>query len=401
MNRLARLARVTMTVIQVLIPIGFLALGLVAAVVLFSARPTPPLVNREEVATMVRTIEPVLTDVRLDVEAWGEVKPERVLVLQPQVAGRIAKISASLSPGSVLAEGTVIAQIQPRDFELALHQAQSALATAEVNLEVERGRGRIAQRDWELLGDIAGDLNLDAQSSTLALRAPHLRERQAMVESARSKVEQAELALERTSITVPFKAMVRSRTGVEGSMISPSSIIATLVGTDAWWVEVGVPMDDLARVKLPDERGLGGGNATVEVRLAGGTEATYQATIARLTGSVDAAGRQARVLLRMEDPLGQSASQPVPLLLGQFVHAALEGPMRREVYELPRRVLRDGDELWIRGADSRLDIRLAKVVGSSLDTVIVDLKLAPGEAIITSSIATPVKGLLLRDTESL
>ena len=269
-----------------------------------------------------------------------------------------------------------------------------------MNLEVERGRGRIAQRDWELLGDIAGDLDLEAQSSTLALRAPHLRERQAMVESARSKVEQAELALERTSIIAPFKAMVRSRTGVKGSMVSPSSVIATLVGIDAWWVEVGVPMDDLARVELPDEHGIGGGSAIVEIRLAGGTKGTYQATIARLMGSVDAAGRQARVLLRIEDPLGQSASQPVPLLLGGFVHAALEGPTRRDVYELPRGVLREGDELWIRGVDSRLVIRPATVVGESIDTVIVDLELAPGEAIITSSIVTPVNGLLLMDSSS-
>ena len=108
MNRLTRVARAIMSLIQVLIPIGFLVLGLVAGVALFSARPTPPRVEREEVATMVRTIDPVQTDVRLDVEAWGEVKPERVLALQPQVAGQIVDISASLSPGSVLAQGTVI-----------------------------------------------------------------------------------------------------------------------------------------------------------------------------------------------------------------------------------------------------------------------------------------------------
>lgn len=397
MTRLARVARVFFTVIQVLIPVGFLALGLVAAVALFSARPTPPRVEREEIATLVRTIEPRPKDVRLDVEAWGEVKPERILILQPQVSGRIVDVSASLSPGSVLDKDTVAASIYRRDFELSLQQAQAALATAEVNLEVERGRGRIAQRDWELLGDIAGDLDLDAESATLALRGPHLREREAMVQSACSRVEQAQLALDRTDIKVPFKAMVRTRSGVEGSMVSPASIIATLVGTDAWWVEVGVPMDDLARVKLPDATGAGGGSAVVKVRLADGTASKYTATIARLTGSVDTAGRQARILLRIEDPLGQSQSQPVPLLLGEFVHASLEGPTRTDVYELPRAVLRDGDVLWIRGADTRLDIRPANVLGGSLDTVIVDIELAPGESIVTSSIATPVKGLLLTD----
>jgi hypothetical protein len=67
------------------------------------------------------------------------------------------------------------------------------------------------------------------------------------------------------------------------------------------------------------------------------------------------------------------------------------------VYELPRSVLHDGDVLWIRGLDQRLDIRKVDVLGSSLDTVIVDLELKDGEAIISSTIATPVKGLLLVD----
>jgi RND family efflux transporter MFP subunit len=397
MNALARIVRPMYSLIQVLIPIGFLALGLFAAVTLFTARTSPPRADREEVATVVRIMDVASTDVRLDVEAWGEVKAERTLVLQPQVSGRITSIAASLSPGSVLPAGALVATIESRDFELGLQQAQSALATAQFNLEVERGRGRIAQRDWELLGDIAGDLQLNAESSTLALRAPHLREREAMVESAQSAVEQAQLALDRTNITVPFRAMVQSRTGVEGSMVSPSSIIATLVGTDAWWVEVSVPIADLERVKLPDLEGRGGGEATVEVRLANGPSATYHASIARLTGSVDAAGRQARILLRIEDPLGQSQSQRIPLLLGGFVHASLEGPSRSDVYELPRSVLHDGDVLWIRGLDQRLDIRKVDVLGSSLDTVIVDLELKDGEAIISSTIATPVKGLLLVD----
>ncbi|MCH2135552.1 MAG: efflux RND transporter periplasmic adaptor subunit [Phycisphaerales bacterium] len=391
MNTLARLLRPVVAVLRVALPVVFLLAGVFVAMALFQARPEPPRVEHPETPTLVRTMSPQYKSVRLDVEAWGEVKPARTLVLQPQVSGRLLEVSADLSPGALIEAGAVAARVDPADFELALAQAQAGLETARFNLEVERGRGRIARRDWELLGGIAGDLELDEASSQLALRGPHLKEREAALAAAQSRVDQARLALERTRITVPFPALVRTRTGVEGSMVGPASVIATLVGTDMWWVEVGVPLDELTRLEVP------GGEAHVEVRLADGTLGQYEGVIERLTGSVDAAGSLARVLLRVDQPMAQSASQAVPLLLGEFVSARLEGPKVDSVLQLPRRVLRDDDVLWVMGVDDRLAIRSAKVLGGSIETVVVDAQLEPGERLVTSSIAVPVEGLLLAD----
>ena len=397
MNAFIRTMRPVLGVVRVLVPALFLLLGVLAAMALFSAKPTPLRVERSEVTTAVRTIQVHDATVRLDVEAWGEVTARRTLSLQPQVSGRLIEIQDGLAPGSLFKAGTVVARIDPRDYELALQQAEAGLDTAKFKLELEEGRSRIAKRDWELLGDVAGELVLDAQSSQLALRQPHLREAQSVVETARTTVELAALALERTQLVLPFDAMVLSRSGVDGTFVGPTSVIATLVGTGAWWVEVGVPLDDLARVTLPDAAGNGGGEAQVHVRLGDGVSAHYIARIVRLMGTVDAAGRQARVLLEVDDPLGQSRTQPVPLLLGSYVRATLEGPARQGVFELPRSVLRDGDDIWVLGTDSRLSIRRATVLHGSLDKVVVDMDLREGERIIASAVPTPVPGLLLVD----
>lgn len=397
MNAIVRKVGPLLAAARVLVPLLFLALGVIAAMALFSAKELPPRVERTELATAVRTIVVAPSTVRLDVEAWGEVKASRTLALQPQVSGRILHIDAVLAPGAVLPAGSIVAQIEPRDFELALAQAQGALATAVFSLEVEQGRSRIAQRDWELLGDISGDLSLDAEAAALALRTPHLAEAQSAVETARTVVEQAQLALDRTTIALPFDAMVQARTAVDGSLVGPTSVLATLVGTDVWWVEVGVPMDDLVRVTFPDAQGAVGGEARIQVRLGDGLQATYAGRIERLIGTVDAAGRQARVLVQVNDPLQQAKGQAAPLLLGSYVSVVLEGPQRAGAFAIPRSVLRDGNVLWVLGADNRLAIRPANVLSGSLDTVVVDVDLNSDERIIASAVPSPLPGMLLTD----
>ena len=397
MNELIKCVRLVVQVGRVLLPVGFLAVGVLAAMALFSARPTPPRIERSEVAVAVRTVDIQTGPVRLDVHAWGEVKARRTLLLQPQVSGRLIELSDALSPGSVIKAGTVVARIDPRDYELALQQAEAALATARFNLELEQGRNRIASRDWDLLGDIAGDLELEDEAVHLALRLPHLHEAESAVETARTKVEQAQLALDRTVLRAPFKALVQSRTAVLGSIVSPTSVVATLVGVDAWWVEVGVPLSDLSRVILPDADGQAAGRAQISVQMAGGGSSQYEASVVRLLGSVDSAGRQARVLLKVDEPLQQSSTQSVPLLLGSYVSAVLQGLERSDVLLLPRSVLREGDVVWILGTDSRLAIRPVAVLSGALDTVVVKADIGQGERIVSSSVPSPIVGLLLVD----
>ena len=397
MNELIKCVRLVVQVGRVLLPVGFLAVGVLAAMALFSARPTPPRIERSEVAVAVRTVDIQTGPVRLDVHAWGEVKARRTLLLQPQVSGRLIELSDALSPGSVIKAGTVVARIDPRDYELALQQAEAAFATARFNLELEQGRNRIASRDWDLLGDIAGDLELEDEAVHLALRLPHLHEAESAVETARTKVEQAQLALDRTVLRAPFKALVQSRTAVLGSIVSPTSVVATLVGVDAWWVEVGVPLSDLSRVILPDADGQAAGSAQISVQMAGGGSSQYEASVVRLLGSVDSAGRQARVLLKVDEPLQQSSTQSVPLLLGSYVSAVLQGLERSDVLLLPRSVLREGDVVWILGTDSRLAIRPVAVLSGALDTVVVKADIGQGERIVSSSVPSPIVGLLLVD----
>jgi hypothetical protein len=118
--------------------------------------------------------------------------------------------------------------------------------------------------------------------------------------------------------------------------------------------------------------------------------------VAGLTGSVDPVGRLARVLVTVPNPLSQSQARSVPLLIGSYVQVQLEGPHITDVRSLPRSAVREGDRVWIVGADDRLIFRTIEIMSGDAASVFARVELAPGEAIVTSPIPAAAPGKLLQ-----
>ncbi len=389
MSPLVRALQPMAATIRLLLPPMILLVGLWAGWMLFRTSPEPEFMEVAETPMRVRVIHPVPVDTNLAVTAFGTVKAARELVVTPQVAGRVIEVSDQLIPGGQFKQGQVMIRIDPRDYEYALKQAEASLETAKFNLEMEEGRGRVAQRDWELLGD---EVDIDDVDSRMALRAPHLAEKQAALASAKSRVEKANLDLSRTVIAAPFDAMVDMESVEVGQTVSAGSRLATLVGTDTYRVEIGIPLDDVSAV-VPAE-GITR-EASVTLATGGGKGVTYQGFVSGLTGSVDPAGRLARVLVVVPDPIGQSSGRSVPLLLDAYVEVSIEGPAVEQVLSLPRSVVREGDLIWVAGANNRLAFRSIEILGGDVDTVLARAPLAEDEAIITSPIPAAAPGMLL------
>ena len=389
MSPLVRALQPMAATIRLLLPPMILLIGLWAGWMLFRTSPEPEFMEVAETPMRVRVIHPVPVDTNLAVTAFGTVKAARELVVTPQVAGRVIEVSDQLIPGGQFKQGQVMIRIDPRDYEYALKQAEASLETAKFNLEMEEGRGRVAQRDWELLGD---EVDIDDVDSRMALRAPHLAEKQAALASAKSRVEKANLDLSRTVIAAPFDAMVDMESVEVGQTVSAGSRLATLVGTDTYRVEIGIPLDDVPAVVPAD--GITR-EASVTLATGGGKGVTYQGFVSGLTGSVDPAGRLARVLVVVPDPIGQSSGRSVPLLLDAYVEVSIEGPAVEQVLSLPRSVVREGDLIWVAGANNRLAFRSIEILGGDVDTVLARAPLAEDEAIITSPIPAAAPGMLL------
>lgn len=132
--------------LAIALPILIVALGVAAAAAMVLHRGEAETRPAEELRLPVEVVPALPAESRARLRATGTVTAEQQVSLSPQVSGRVVAVHPRLRPGARLAQGELLARIDPRDYEAALALAESQLAQAEVNLELERGRSQVARR---------------------------------------------------------------------------------------------------------------------------------------------------------------------------------------------------------------------------------------------------------------
>jgi RND family efflux transporter MFP subunit len=330
---------------------------------------------------------------RVTVRAMGKVGPAREVDLHPRVKGEVLTISPNLLPGGLIRKGRILLRIDSSDYRLVVRQSASVVEQAEADLRVEQGRQTVARREFQLLGKMAKGGDRD-----LVLRGPQLRKAQATLEAARAALRKARLDLGRTTIRAPFNAVIQSR-GVDiGTRVTEASSLAKLVGTDAFWVELVVPVDRLRWIRIPTSNSDSGAVVRIRDRAAWGADAFRTGRVIRLAPDLEERGRMARLIVGVDDPLALQATQAggPRLLLGSYVEAEIEGRELSSVAVVQRRLIRDGDKVWLIDARGRLDIRPVKIAFRGPARVLVTGGIRSGDRVVTTDLATPVQGMVLR-----
>ncbi len=200
---------------------------------------------------------------------------------------------------------------------------------------------------------------------------------------------------------MPFNAIVQEEAVEVGEVASPQTSLATLIGTDQFWVQVSVPMDDLRVIDIP-AAGDGPGSRCTVICTTGNTQSISRpGRVIQLLGDVDPVGRMARILVAVDDPLGLKSDRSAPLLLGAYVCVEIQGKSMADVCPVPRKVLREGDKIWVMNEQDELEVRSVEIVWRERDVVLVRSGIEAGERIITSQLAAPVPGMKLRLPETL
>lgn len=341
---------------------------------------------------VARVMEPSREDAALRVEAMGTVVPARRLELRPRVSGTVAFLHPDFIPGGRIGLGELLATLDERDFELELSNRRAALEKALMDLRIEEGSQRVAKKEWELLRGSRG-IAADKNAEQLALRMPQLAQAKAAVTAAQAALEKAELDLGRTRIAAPFNAVVLERTAEIGAQVSSSTTIATLAGSDVFWVRLNIPQAALDWLELPDPERPG---SLVEIHAGGADAPPRQGRLLRLQGELEGGGLMAQLLVAVDDPLSPTPEGAAPLLLGSVVRAEVQGRVLEQVTRIPRTALGDDGQILLAGPDDRLLIRPVTPVWSDERWVYLDEGLGEGDRLIVSQLANPVAGMELR-----
>ncbi|MBC2595095.1 efflux RND transporter periplasmic adaptor subunit [Ruficoccus amylovorans] len=375
--------------------IALLVVALIAVGGSFLLIETGPATSRRPPAPMQANVEAIKlarTDARVVVEGMGAVIPQKSVEIRAQVGGEVVEMGEHFSEGRMLEKGELLLRLDDRDYQIALQQAEANLLQAQSSLAIEDGSQTIARREWELIKEAA---EVSGANSSLALREPQLQSAKATVATAQANLDDAKLDLERTRIVAPFNAIVLEKNADMGSYIPQQSTVATLAGLDTYWVQVAVPESQLGWLTIPAPGETSGSRARV---YPNSTTSRYrEAYVVALLGDLDPAGRMARLLVAVEDPLAikpENRGQPA-LLLGDYVRVEIDGTELKDIFQLPRESFHEGSRVWIVGDNDQLEIRPLSPVWMGDESVIVADGLEVGERLVLSNLSMPAPGLKL------
>ena len=366
-------------------------------------RPKPQRQAPPQTAALVEVQEIHAQSRPIIVPVMGTVIPAVEVTLQARVTGEVIKMHPQFIEGGIVRAGEVLVRLEPTDYELAIVSQEAQLEAARYEITVEQGQQDVAQREWDLL-DMKDDASeLDRQ---LALRQPQLRQKQAALRAAEASLEMARLDLERTVIKAPCNGIIRLADVDQGDQATPQTVLGTLVGTDAYWVQVSIPVDELKWVELPRKPNTGhtgsagiragSADASAKARIYTGGEAIREGCVISRLGGLEPNGRLAQLLIEVVDPLDlRSEDEAQPLLLGEYVRVDIIGRTVDNVFAVPRDALRDGDKLWLASTEDTLDEKEAEIVWTDSQHALLR-GLTEGDRIIVSDIAAPVPGMAIQ-----
>ncbi len=375
--------------LRVVAPLTLIAVALSCAGAGIMLRPRASKADVAVVATPVEVLEARTTESTAQIYANGVVEASQRITLLPEVSGRITWVSDAAIPGGFLSKGDVLARIDSRDYSLAVEQAKAQVRQSELELQLERGRGEVARKEWALLRP-----DTQADHSPLALRGPQLAATEQALASAEANLQKAEIALSRTRLVAPFDSVVLDESVDVGQVVSPGAPLATLIGTERFWVTVSLPVDELGAVVLPDGDRPGSA-ALVRQDLGSGTAVVRRGQVEQLKAQLDPQTRTAQLVVAIDRPL-EDASGGLPLLPGAYVDVILEGRTLHDVVRMPRTALHEGKHVWVVDPSDAGDVlarREVKIGWKERDELLITDGLTHGDRIVVSPLSLPIEGM--------
>ena len=391
-------------------------IGIVLAVVLAKSakKPESQIPQPKLPAVEVQVAEATRHTYRI--QSQGTALPRTSIRLVSEVSGKVVSVAESFDVGQIFAKGDVLLKIDSRDYELALAQARSQVAQAQLRLQMEVKEADVVRREWQLLNQ--------GEPTGLQAREPQLASARTALEAALAAEEAAKRNLDRCEIRAPFDGMV-ARAGVRpGQFAALATPLGELFATDVAEVRLPLIASDLSFIDLPRpgaKVALGQAPKVTLSARAGDRRTEWLGHIMRSEETVDPMNRMVYVVAQVVDPYGLAKRDGAPLRSGTFVRASIEGRTQENVIVLPRQALRGKDRVWIadpvwiesetstlqewlgyRDQQTRLIFRSVDVSFADAKQVIVAAGIQQGEQVVVSLLAAVVDGMgvKVREAES-
>lgn len=306
-------------------------------------------------------------DIDVYINALGTVTARNTATVKARVNGLLQRID--FRDGQKVNEGELLAQIDPRPFQVLLDQTKGQLARdqaqlAGAKLDLERYRDLWAK-------DSIAKQQVDDQEALVL-------QDEGIVLTDRGQVESAQLNVDFTRITAPLSGRLGIRQVDAGNMINTTDTngLVVITQTQPIYVIFSIPADNIAAVIAHLHAGktlaVDAFDRDGKVKLASGKLLSADNQIDVTTGTV-----------KLKAEFANTDEQLFP---NQFVNARLRIDTMHNAILIPVAAIQRGTQgtfVYVVGKDQAVSVRAVTLGPVSGETVAIAKGLADGEQVVT------------------
>lgn len=316
--------------------------------------------------TPVRVAAATREDFPVYYKALGTVTATNTINVRSRVAGELVKVT--FEEGQKVKAGDLLAQIDPRSYQIALQQAQGTLLQNQAQLknarlDLKRYQGLFAE-------DSIAKQTLDTQQALVDQYEGTLKTDEAAVNDAR-------LNLDFTSIRAPMAGRVGLRQLDVGNLVAANDTTALVVITQIQPITVSFTLPE-TQLSLVLARYRSGAQLPVEAWDRGDRQLQARGVLASLDNQIDTTTGTLKFKARFEN-------RDDALFPNQFVSVRLLADTLRQVIVAPSAAVQfgtNGTYVYVMEGDNKVRIRNLRVGASDGTRTVIEEGLAVGDRVV-------------------
>ncbi len=334
-------------------------------------------------ATPVRVATSRLQNLDIYLRGLGTVTALNTVTVRSRVQGELLEVL--FKEGEQVKEGTLLALIDPRPFEVALNQA---LGTQQQNVSQYENAKRDLQRYQTLRkqDSIAPQL-LDTQVALV-------RKFEGQIKSDQATVDNARLQLSYTRITAPISGKLGLRRVDAGNLVNANDPVGLVVITETQPISVvfTLPENDLPAVRQPM---LAGQKLDVDAYDRADAKRLAQGILMSIDNQIDIT--TGTVKLKAEFKNADDALFP-----NQFVNVRMKVRTLKDALTIPASAIQQGNRgafVYVIEPEGTASVRVVKVGDRTAESLVILDGIKAGERVVLEGVDRLREGAKVRVIE--